>query len=470
MDPQLAIIGLGTMGANLARNAARNGAKVVVYNRSPEKTDEFIKQYGKEGMIEGHKSYKELVQALTPPRPILIMVKAGEAVDEVIDELREHLNPDDIIIDAGNSHPSDTQRRYENLKKSGLRFIGMGVSGGEEGALNGPSMMVGGDADAYDEVDELLLRMAADDGVGGKCVARLGPGGAGHFVKMVHNGIEYAVMQLIAESYDLLKRIGGFSNDQLAETFEAWRDSDELSSFLLEITAEIFKSKADVLDAIKDQAGQKGTGKWTTQMALDLGVAIPTINAAVDARIVSGSESERASGKNFPVSLDEQDPVPPPMKFRSIVRHAYELSMLLSYMQGILLIKKAYTEHVFDVRGEETDKINMAEVVRIWRGGCIIRSSVLGRLQNAFGKDEGKVKAGKQAIMERFQGDRQMDWRRAMVFASSRGVPVPAMSASLNYWDALRSGELPQNLIQAQRDFFGNHGFERKDKEGVHHI
>ena len=462
MDPQLAVIGLGTMGANLARNAARNGAKVAVFNRSEEKTDEFMSEYGKEGMIEGYKSYKELVQALTPPRPILIMVKAGEAVDEVIDELREHLSPCDILIDGGNSHPSDTQRRYEHLKKSGLKFIGMGVSGGEEGALNGSSMMVGGDPDAYDEVDELLNRMAADDGLEGKCVSLLGPGGAGHFVKMVHNGIEYGVMQLIAESFDLLKRVGGFSNDQLAETFEAWRDSDELSSFLLEITAEIFSSKSDVLDAIKDQAGQKGTGKWTTQSALDYGVAIPTINASVDARIISGSESERKSGQNFPISLDEQDPVPPPMKFRSIVRHAYELSMSLAYMQGILLIKKA--------NEDEKWGIDMGEVVRIWRGGCIIRSSILGRFQNAFGKDEGKVKAGKQAIMERFQGDRQMDWRRTMVFASSRGVPVPAMSASLNYWDALRSENLPQNLIQAQRDFFGNHGFELKDKEGEFHL
>jgi len=463
MDSQLAVIGLGTMGANLARNAARNGAKVVVYNRSDEKTDKFISEYGNEGMIEGYKSYKELVQALTPPRPILIMVKAGEAVDQVIDELREHLSPGDILIDGGNSNYADTQRRYENLKKSGLKFIGMGVSGGEEGALNGPSMMPGGDKEAYGEVETLFEMMAADDGLEGKCVTLVGPGGAGHFLKMVHNGIEYGVMQLIAESYDVLKRIGGFSNEQLAETFEAWRDSDELSSYLLEITAEIFNKKEgdeDLVDMIKDRAGQKGTGKWTTQSALDYGVAIPAINAAVDARIISGSEEGRESGKNFPVSLDEQDPVPPPMKLRSIVRHAYELSMILTYFQGMFLIKKASKE--------EESGIDTGEVARIWKGGCIIRSSLLKKLQNVFGKEEGKKRAAKEVIMERFNGDRQLDWRRVVVFASSRGIPVPAMSASLSYWDALRSDKLPQNLIQAQRDFFGNHGFERVDKDGTY--
>lgn len=460
---QLGVIGLGTMGAALARNAARNGAEVSVYNRTQGITDEFMKEYGQEGEIKAFKSYKDLVQSLAHPRAILIMVKAGYPVDKVINDVREFLEPGDIIIDGGNSLYSDSERRFEELEKKGLRFIGLGVSGGEEGALNGPSMMAGGDSDSYKELEDLLASMAADDGEGGKCVSFLGEGGAGHFVKMVHNGIEYGVMQIIAECYDVLKRIGGFTNEQLSETFAAWRDSDELNSYLLEITADIFTKKdpegsEDLIDVIKDSAGQKGTGKWTTQAAHDFGVAIPTINAAVDARIISGSEEERESGKDFPVFLDEQDPIPPPKKLNSILRNAYELSVILTYLQGLSLIKKANEEKEWG--------IDASEVARIWQGGCIIRSVLLKSLQNSLSSDNEVASAAKEELINRFSGDPQKDWRRIVTYASSRGIPIPAISASLSYWDSLRSDRLPQNLIQAQRDFFGAHGFERVDKEG----
>jgi len=462
---QLGVIGLGTMGANLARNAASNGAEVSVYNRTEKVTDEFMKEFGNEGEFKAFKSYKDLVQSLTPSRAILIMVKAGEAVDKVIEELVPLLEKGDIIIDGGNSHYPDTERRAEELNKKSIQFLGLGVSGGEEGALNGPSMMAGGDKAAYDLVEPLLTQMAARDSEEGKCVSYLGSGGAGHFVKMVHNGIEYGVMQLIAEAYAILKNIGGFSNAQIAETFDAWNQGDDLQSFLIEITAEIFKKKegkGELIDLIKDVAGQKGMGKWTTQAAHNFGVAIPTINAAVDARIFSGSESERQLRKNIPVSVDEQDPVPPPEKLRSIVRHALELSVICTYKQGFNLIEKANEEKGWN--------IEMSEVARIWRGGCIIRSVLLKRFQKALGKNQGSAKAAKEAILERFNGDRQLDWRRAVTFASSRGVPVPAMVASLNYFDALRTEKLPQNLIQAQRDFFGAHTFERTDKKGAFHV
>jgi len=461
---QLGVIGLGIMGMNLARNAARNGAQVSIFNRTSEKVDEFMKSYGTEGSFIPCKSNKELVQGLAQPRAILIMVKAGSAVDEVIEELLPDLEKGDILIDGGNSHYPDSDRRMKELKEKGIRFLGLGVSGGEEGALNGPSLMPGGDESAYKEVEDLLSRMAADDSEDGRCVSFLGSGGAGHFVKMMHNGIEYGVMQIIAESYAILKEVGGFTNEQLAETYTAWNEAEDLESYLMEITAKIFEKKDGkgfLIDFIKDVAGQKGTGKWTTQAALDYGVAIPTINAAVDARIISGSNDERKSGKSFPSELDLQDPVPPPMKLRSIVRHGVKLSIITTYMQGFHMLQK--------VNEEEKWGIDLSEVARIWRGGCIIRSALLPRFQRALGKDQSAAKAAKEALLERFRGERQRDWRRAVQFAQSRGVAVPAMSASLNYFDSLRSNKLPQNLIQAQRDFFGAHTFEREDKKNTFH-
>ncbi|MDD5470174.1 MAG: NADP-dependent phosphogluconate dehydrogenase [Candidatus Peribacteraceae bacterium] len=461
---QLGVIGLGTMGANLARNAARNGAAVSVYNRTAQVTEKFLEEHGAEGRMKCCKSYKEFVQSLDHPRAILLMVKAGEAVDAVLQDLLPLLEKGDVIIDGGNSHYPDTQRRTEELAAQGIHFIGMGISGGEEGALSGPSMMPGGNAKAYKAIAPLLTKMAADDGEGGKCISYIGEGGAGHFVKMVHNGIEYGIMQLLAESYALLKNAGGFSNEQLAETFAAWNDDADLSSFLLEITAKIFTKKdeetgGDLIDLIADSAGQKGTGKWTTEAAMTYGVAIPTINAAVDARILSGSAEKRAAHRSLPADTDEQDPVPPPEKLRSIVRNAFELAALCTYGQGFDLIERASEE--------EGWKVDLSEVARIWRGGCIIRSAFLPLFQAQYGS--GDTATATEQLMQRFAGEKQRDWRRAVTYAASRGIPAPALSASLHAYDAYRAARLPQNLIQAQRDFFGAHTFERTDKEGKFH-
>jgi 6-phosphogluconate dehydrogenase len=457
---QLGVIGLGTMGANLARNAARSGAKVAVYNRTSEKTDAFIKEHGSEGEFIACKTLKELVDALEAPRPILIMVKAGDPVDAVIEELTPLLSKDDILIDGGNSNYKDTERR----SGSGPRFIGMGVSGGEEGALNGPSMMPGGNEGAYKLIEPLLMKMAAhvedlevERSRGQKesrCVTFIGEGGAGHFVKMVHNGIEYGIMQLIAESYDILKSEGGKSNEELAEIFKSWNEGEDLSSFLVEITSEIFK-KGDVLDVIKDAAGQKGTGRWTTESALEYGVAIPTINASLDARIISGSSDLRKKGqKILPESIEQ--PYPRSEKLVSRVRIALELSIICAYQQGFSLMERASEEKGWD--------LDFSEIARIWRGGCIIRSSYLKKLQNTY--KTGKVDPYE---LERFEGENQLDWRRVIAIGTGRGIPLPAMTASLSYYDALRREKLPQNLIQAQRDFFGAHTYERVDKKGVFH-
>ena len=464
---QLGVIGLGTMGANLARNAARNGAKVVVYNRTKSKTDAFMKQFASEGDIVAVTSYKDFIEALTPPRPILVMVKAGDAVDAVINDLHSLLEADDIIIDGGNSHYRDTDRRYTALKEHNIGFIGLGISGGEEGALHGPSLMPGADPEVYTSVAPLLETMAADDGAGGKCVELLGPGGAGHFVKMVHNGIEYALMQLIAESYDVLKTIGGYSNEELADTFRYWNEGDDLQSFLVEITAKILEQKDDqsnahLVDTIVDRAAQKGTGKWTSIAAFDYGVSLPTIHAAVDARILSGSTQLRSWHKNVALRADLEEPMPGPEKLRTIVRSSLHLSSILAYAQGFELIRIASEEEGWN--------IDRSACARLWKGGCIIRSVLLQTFVDAYSSNTDQSESAQNTIRTLFGGDRQVHWRLLQELTSSRGIAIPATAASLGYYDALRRETLPQNLIQAQRDFFGAHTFERYDKEGSFHV
>ncbi len=458
---QLGLIGLGTMGGNLARNAAHNGATVAVFNRTWEKTEEFMKLHGTEGKFVACKTYEDLKKALTPPRPIVLMVKAGSAVDGVIQDLLPVFDKGDILIDAGNSLYSDTERRERIVAERGLHFFGMGVSGGEEGALKGPSMMPGGDMAAYKSMEPLLQKMAASDGEGGKCVTHLGPGGAGHFVKMVHNGIEYGIMQLIAESYDLLKSLGRLTNPELAAVYEEWNNGEDLGSFLIEITARIFHQKdvdtgKDLIDMIADRAGQKGTGKWTTDAAMTFGIAIPTITAAVDARIISGDTAMRTKGKQMPfadlgTSADARD-------VAAMTRSALELCIILSYIQGFELIRQASDERGW--------KIDLSEVARIWRGGCIIRSTLLPTFQKGFSAQDGSAR---KALADRFAGKRQQNWRQLLALAIGNGIPVPAMSASLAYYDSCHRDRLPTNLIQAQRDLFGAHTFQRTDKEGVFH-
>ncbi len=458
---QLGVIGLGTMGANLARNAASRGATVAVYNRTTSRTDEFMKAHGSEAKFIACHTLHELKAALRPPRPILLMVKAGRPVEDVIAELLPVMDKGDIFIDAGNSLYSDTERREQELKQKGFHFFGMGVSGGEEGALRGPSMMPGGDLDAYKTMEGLLKQMSADDGAGGKCVAHIGPGGAGHFVKMVHNGIEYGFMQLIAEVYDVLRRTGRLTNEELAALFGEWSKGADIGSFLLEITAAIFRKKddktgGDLIDSIADAAGQKGTGKWTTEAAMTLGVAIPTINAAVDARILSGDKQMRQRGKRhvleaLPLHAD-------PREVAILCRSALELSVLCSYIQGFSLIHAASGEYGWE--------LDLSEIARIWRGGCIIRSVMLPTFQRLFSKDSS---SGEKELGRRFAGKRQQHWRQFLCVASSAGVPVAAHAASLSYFDAQRSDRLPTNLIQAQRDFFGAHTYQRIDTEGTFH-
>ncbi|PIR54453.1 phosphogluconate dehydrogenase (NADP(+)-dependent, decarboxylating) [Candidatus Peregrinibacteria bacterium CG10_big_fil_rev_8_21_14_0_10_42_8] len=464
---QLGVIGLGTMGANIARNAARNGTKVAVYNRTTEVTKDFMKQFEGEGNFASCESYEDMVKALHGERAFLIMVKAGPAVDAVIADLTPHLQKGDIIIDAGNSHYPDTERRVEELKEKGIRFLGMGVSGGEVGALEGPSMMPGGDKSAWEDCKDLLSKMAADDGLGGKCVAYIGEGGSGHFVKMVHNGVEYGIMQLLAETYDVLKNVAGYSNEQLAETFAAWNEGEDLQSFLVEITAKVFEKKDDIndghlIDKIHDVAGQKGTGKWTTISALHYGVAIPTINAAVDARIMSGSEELRAEHRKDPVRTDLEEPLPKPEQMRSIARSALHLSVLTAYEQGFELMKVASKEHNWD--------LNLSECARIWLGGCIIRSVLLKVYSDAFSEDVSRQKTAAMYKEQQWSGEKQVHLRLFLELSTSRGIATPSTSAAMNYFDTLHRKDLPQSLVQAQRDFFGAHTFKRKDKNGVFHV
>jgi 6-phosphogluconate dehydrogenase len=460
-----AVIGLSTMGGNLARNAARRGIPVAVHNRTVSRTEEFLKDHGSEGTFIRCDDYAQLKTALTAPRAVLIMVKAGPAVDQVIADILPHLEPGDILIDGGNSLYTDTARRAAALKEKGMLFLGMGVSGGEEGALKGPSMMPGGDKAAWEQLKTIVTALAADDGEGGKCVGYMGPGGAGHFVKMVHNGIEYGIMQLIAESYDLLKNVGGLSNKELGDTFKLWNQGEDLKSFLIEITGQVFdKTDPDsgglLLDVIRDAAGQKGTGKWTTDAAMGYGVAVPTITAAVDARIISGDRAGRpVRNAEFPTQLG--DAYDKPQELLAFTRTALGLSIICSYLQGFDLLAAASKA--------ENWNLDLSEISRVWRGGCIIRSELLKQFQWLYGADPVRVASAKQTLFGRFAGQPQADWRRTVQIGIQRGIPLPAMTASLAWFDAYRSPKLPQNLIQAQRDLFGAHTYERLDKPGVFH-
>lgn len=461
---QFGLIGLAVMGENLALNVERNGFPIAVYNRTRAKTDAFMAERAQGRQVVAAYTPEELVTSLARPRRILIMVKAGAPVDAVIQQLKPMLEPGDVLIDGGNSLYGDTVRRTEELEAVGLRFIGMGVSGGEEGALNGPSLMPGGTEAAYKDLSPILTKMAAqvDDG---PCVTYIGPGGAGHYVKMVHNGIEYGDMQLIAEAYDLLKSVLGLSHTELHEVFSEWNTTDELNSFLVEITAEIFTyvdpgTQQPLVELILDKAGQKGTGRWTVMSALELGVPIPTITAAVNARITSSFKDERVkaagilTGPTATFSGDKQ-------AFIGKVRDALYCSKICSYAQGMALMSAASKEFNFN--------LNLSEISRIWKGGCIIRASFLDKIKAAFADDPALANLLLAPEFRQTILDRQQAWREVMATAAQLGIPVPAFSASLDYFDSYRRDRLPQNLTQAQRDFFGAHTYERIDKEGTFH-
>ncbi|MDB9391486.1 decarboxylating NADP(+)-dependent phosphogluconate dehydrogenase [Microcystis aeruginosa] len=454
------VIGLAVMGENLALNVESRGFPIAVYNRTASKTKEFMETRAVGKDVKAAYSLEEFVQILERPRKILVMVKAGPPVDAVIEQLKPLLEEGDMIIDGGNSLYEDTERRTRDLESTTkLGFVGMGVSGGEEGALHGPSLMPGGTEFAYRELEPILTKIAAqvDDG---PCVTYVGSGGAGHYVKMVHNGIEYGDMQLIAEAYDVLKNGLGLSNQQLQETFAEWNRTDELNSYLIEITADIFKyvdpeTGHHLVDLILDSAGQKGTGRWTVLSSLELGVPIPTIYAAVNARVMSAYKDERVAaakelpgpGETYPGDAD---------LFVDKVRDALYCSKMCSYAQGMALIAKASQEFNYN--------ISLPESARIWKGGCIIRASFLDKIRKAFAENPGLpnlllAPEFKQSIL-----DRQEAWREVLVLANKLGIPVPAFSSSLDYFDSYRRANLPQNLTQAQRDYFGAHTYERTDK------
>jgi 6-phosphogluconate dehydrogenase len=452
------VIGLAVMGENLALNVERNGFPIAVYNRTKSVTDKFMATRAQGKNVVATDTLKDFCAALETPRKILLMVQAGKPVDLVIADLKPLLSPGDVIIDGGNSLYEDTERRTIDLEAAGFTFIGMGVSGGEEGALNGPSMMPGGTEAAYRNIESILTKIAAqvDDG---PCVTYIGKGGAGHYVKMVHNGIEYGDMQLIAEAYDLLKNVAGLDHNQLHQVFTDWNKTDELNSFLIEITADIFKyidaeTNKPLLELILDAAGQKGTGRWTVQGALELGVAIPTIIAAVNARIMSSIKTERVAASAI-LTGPEGKFTGDVQTFIDQVRDALYCSKICSYAQGMALLGAASEAYGYN--------LNLSEISRIWKGGCIIRAGFLNKIKDAF-KAEPKLPnlllapEFRQTIL-----DRQTAWREVIAQAAKLGIPVPAFSASLDYFDSYRRASLPQNLTQAQRDYFGAHTYKRID-------
>jgi 6-phosphogluconate dehydrogenase len=459
------LIGLGVMGQNFILNVERNGFGVAVYNRTADTTQKYIAGPAAGKNIKPTFSVAEFVQSLERPRRIMLLVKAGAPVDATIQQLLPHLDKGDLIIDGGNSYFLDTERRAKELTEKGIHFFGMGVSGGEEGALWGPSLMPGGSESAYKEVQPIMVAVSAKAQEDGEpCVTYIGPGGSGHYVKMVHNGIEYGDMQLISEAYDLLKRALGLSAQQFSEIFAEWNEG-ELSSFLIEVTAKVFKKIDEetgkpLVEVILDKAGQKGTGKWTSQNALDLGAAIPTITAAVDGRILSSLKDERAqaakilSGPKVKYSGNAQ-------KLIAAVRDALYASKICSYAQGMKLLKTASDEYKYN--------LNLAAIAKIWRAGCIIRARLLNLITQAYTRNRDLPNLLVDKEFQHAVQSRQEAWRLTVKTAVELGVPLPAMSASLAYFDAYRSERLPANLIQAQRDFFGAHTFERIDKPGIFH-
>ncbi len=463
-QPSFGVIGLAVMGENLALNVERNGFPIAVYNRTAAVTQRFMAERAQGKNVKDTYSIEEFVQALARPRKILVMVKAGAPVDAVIAQLKPFLEPGDMLIDGGNSLYTDTERRTKELEASNFGFVGMGVSGGEEGALNGPSLMPGGTDTAYGELAPILTRIAAqvDDG---PCVTYIGPGGAGHYVKMVHNGIEYGDMQLIAEAYDLLKSALGLDHKQLHEVFAEWNTTDELNSFLIEITADIFNfidpdTNLPLVEVIQDAAGQKGTGRWTVQSAFELAVPIPTMTAAVNARIVSFYKEQRVAASKIltgPTGKYEGDT----QDFINKIRDALYCSKICSYAQGMELLAKASTEFNYN--------LSLSECARIWKGGCIIRAGFLDKIKMAFTHDPQLPNLLLAPELKQSILDRQDAWREVLSVSNKLGIPVPAFAASLNYFDSYRRERLPQNLTQAQRDYFGAHTYERTDKEGLFH-
>jgi 6-phosphogluconate dehydrogenase len=459
---QIGVTGLGVMGRNLARNFARHGFATALHNRTTSKTDEIMKEFGHEGTFVPAHSPQEFVQSLERPRRLVIMVNAGPATDAVIDEFAPLLEQGDMIIDGGNAHFKDTRRREAALKTKGIHFVGMGVSGGEEGALNGPSIMPGGSPESARALLPMLEKIAAQvDGT--PCTTHVGPDGAGHFVKMVHNGIEYADMQLIAEAYDLLRHAGGYDPKQIAEIFKTW-NTGRLDSYLIEITAEVLahtdaKTGKPFVDIVLDQAEQKGTGRWTVQDALDLGTPVNGIAEAVFARSLSGHADLREAARSLPGPGAEA--VADPDSFADKVEQALYASKIVSYAQGWNMMAAGSEEYDWN--------IDLGKMAEIWRGGCIIRAKFLDRIRAAYAGNPQLPTLLADPDFAREISEAQNAWREVVVTATENGVPAPGFSAALAYYDALRAERLPAALIQGLRDFFGAHTYRRTDAEGSYH-
>ena len=463
-EPQanIGVVGLAVMGSNLARNlAGREGNTVAVYNRSPARTDALTSEHPEAGFVAA-KSVEEFAASLTRPRTAIVMVQAGKGTDAVIDQLTEVFEPGDIIVDGGNALFTDTIRRERDLRDTGIHFVGAGISGGEEGALNGPSIMPGGSAESWETLGPILRSIAAV-AEGEPCVTHVGTDGAGHFVKMIHNGIEYADMQLIAESYDLLRRVGGHGVDGIADVFAEWNRGD-LESYLVEITAEVLRrpdaaTGRPLVDVILDQAGSKGTGVWTVQNSVGLGVPVGGIAEAVFARAVSSKPDQRAAVRATagprPGLAERWD------GFEDDVRAALYASKVVAYAQGFDVIAAGAKEYGWD--------IDRAAVARIWRGGCIIRARFLNRIVEAYEADPGLSTLLEDPYFARAVTDGEQAWRRIVATAALSGIPVPGFSSALSYYDSLASERLPAALVQAQRDFFGAHTYRRVDRDGVFH-
>ncbi|SEL05252.1 NADP-dependent phosphogluconate dehydrogenase [Rhodococcus maanshanensis] len=462
---QIGVTGLAVMGSNIARNFARHGHTVALHNRSVAKTDALIAEHGGDGDFVRTETVEEFVAALQKPRRVLIMVKAGDATDSVIEELASAMEPGDIIIDGGNALYTDTIRREASLRNRGLHFVGAGISGGEEGALNGPSIMPGGPKESYESLGPLLESVAAQvDGT--PCCTHIGPDGAGHFVKMVHNGIEYADMQLIGEAYHLFRDALGLDAGQIADVFAEW-NTGTLESYLIEITAEVLRQKdaktgQALVDVIVDAAEQKGTGRWTVKSALDLGVPVTGIAEAVFARALSGSRAQRAAAQAQGLAAGTLGDKPTDAaQFTEDIRAALYASKIVAYAQGFDQIAAGSAEYNWDLKP--------ADLATIWRGGCIIRAQFLNRIKDAY-EENPELPSLILAPYFRESIEAGIDsWRRVVATATMLGIPVPGFASSLSYYDGLRAERLPAALTQGQRDFFGAHTYERTDRPGKFH-
>jgi len=458
----IGVVGLAVMGSNLARNlASREGNTVAVYNRSPERTRTLLADHPEAGFV-GSESIDDFVASLAKPRTAIVMVQAGRGTDAVIAQLADRFEEGDIIVDGGNANFHDTIRRERELRERGLNFVGAGISGGEEGALKGPSIMPGGSAEAYETLGPILASIAAV-AEGEPCVTHVGTDGAGHFVKMIHNGIEYADMQLIAESYDLLRRVGGHEVEALAEVFATWNEGD-LESYLIEITAEVLRQRdaatgRPLVDVILDEAGSKGTGVWTVQNAVGLGVPVGGIAEAVFARAVSSKPDQRAAVR---ATIESRPTLQPAGDgFEDDVRAALYASKVVAYAQGFDAIIAGAREYGW--------QIDLGSIAKIWRGGCIIRARFLNRIVEAYESNPSLATLLEDPYFAAAVRDGEAAWRRVVAKAALSGIPVPGFSSALAYYDSLASERLPASLVQAQRDFFGAHTYKRVDREGVFH-